>query len=129
MASTCWIHGGEPPNQPERLHDRVLAPAMAALHAEPYCRWTVAELASTAAVSRSVLDQRFREVLGVSPIKYLSEWRMHLADDLLRTTDLSVAAISRRIDYESEEAFSRAFRRSRGSSPGAWRSGQQAARS
>jgi AraC-like DNA-binding protein len=102
---------------------------MAALHAEPDRRWTVAELASTAAVSRSVLDQRFREVLGVSPIKYLTEWRMHLADDLLRTTDLSVAAISRRIGYESEEAFSRAFRRSRGSSPGAWRSGQQAARS
>jgi AraC-like DNA-binding protein len=50
---------------------------------------------------------------------------MHLATDLLRTTDLSVAAISRRIGYQSEEAFSRAFRRSEGTSPGAWRSAQQ----
>ena len=88
-------------------------------------KWTVAELASAATVSRSVLDQRFREVLGRSPIKYLTEWRMHLADDLLRTTDLSVAAISRRIGYESEEAFSRAFRRGHSNSPGAWRASQQ----
>jgi AraC-like DNA-binding protein len=117
MAEHGWIAA---------LHDRVLAPAMAALHAEPARKWTVAELASAATVSRSVLDQRFREVLGRSPIKYLSEWRMHLADDLLQTTDLSVAAISRRIGYESEEAFSRAFRRSHGASPGAWRSTQSA---
>jgi AraC-like DNA-binding protein len=94
---------------------------MAALHGEPERKWTVAELASTAAVSRSVLDQRFREVLGRSPIKYLTEWRMHLADELLATTELSIAAVARRIGYVSEEAFSRAFRRSHGSSPGAWR--------
>ncbi len=116
MAEHGWIAA---------LHDRVLAPAMAALHAEPERKWTVAELASAAAVSRSVLDQRFREVLGRSPIRYLTEWRMHLADDLLRTTDLSVSAVSRRIGYESEEAFSRAFRRGHGNSPGAWRASQQ----
>jgi AraC-like DNA-binding protein len=116
MAEHGWIAA---------LHDRVLAPAMAALHSEPERKWTVVELASVAAVSRSVLDQRFREVLGRSPIKYLTEWRMHLADDLLRTTDLSVAAVSRRIGYESEEAFSRAFRRSHDSSPGAWRVSQR----
>jgi AraC-like DNA-binding protein len=98
---------------------------MAALHAEPGRKWTVAELASAATVSRSVLDQRFREILGRSPIKYLTEWRMHLADELLRTTDLGVSAISRRIGYESDEAFSRAFRRSHGLSPGAWRASQQ----
>ena len=116
MAEYGWIAA---------LHDRVLAPAMAALHAEPERKWTVAELASAATVSRSVLDQRFREILRRSPIKYLTEWRMHLADDLLRTTDLSVSAISRRIGYESEEAFSRAFRRGHGASPGAWRSSQR----
>src|SRR5215213_10288578 len=115
MAEHGWIAA---------LHDRVLAPAMAALHAEPERKWTVSELATAANVSRSVLDQRFRENLHRSPIKYLTEWRMHLADDLLRTTDLSVSAISRRIGYESEEAFSRAFRRGRGASPGAWRSAQ-----
>jgi transcriptional regulator GlxA family with amidase domain len=77
--------------------------ALAALHAEPERKWTVAELASAAAVSRSVLDQGFREVLGRSPTRYLTEWRMHLADDLLRTTGPSVSAISRCIGYESDE--------------------------
>lgn len=115
MAEHGWIAA---------LHDRVLAPAMAALHAAPEKKWTLAEIARAAAVSRSVLDQRFREVLGRSPIRYLAEWRMHLADDLLRTTDLSVGAVSRRVGYESEEAFSRAFRRSHDSSPGAWRTVQ-----
>jgi AraC-like DNA-binding protein len=116
MAEHGWIAA---------LHDRVLARAMAALHAEPERKWTVAELATVAMVSRSALDHRFREILGLSPIRYLTDWRMHLAGDLLRTTDLSVAAVSRRIGYESEEAFSRAFRRSAGTSPGAWRSAQQ----
>lgn len=116
MAEHGWIAA---------LHDRVLAPALAALHAAPERSWTVSEIAGAAAVSRSVIDQRFREVLGRSPIKYLTEWRMHLADELLRTTELSVAAVARRIGYESEPAFSRAFRRSHGSSPGAWRVSQQ----
>lgn len=118
MAESGWIAA---------LHDRVLAPAMAALHAEPGRRWTVSELAGAAAVSRSVIDQRFRDVLGLPPIRYLTEWRMHVAEDLLRTTDLSVSTIARRIGYDAEEAFSRAFRRSRGSSPGAWRSSQRPA--
>ena len=72
------------------LHDPVLAPALALLHGDPARRWTVAELAAEAAVSRSVLDERFRQVLGRSPIRYLTEWRMHLAEELLATTDLGV---------------------------------------
>jgi AraC-like DNA-binding protein len=104
------------------LRDPVLAPAMAQLHAAPNRKWTVAELASASAVSRSVLDERFRRILGRSPIRYLTEWRMHVAADLFATTDLNVATIARRVGYESEEAFSRAFKRSHGSPPGAWRS-------
>jgi AraC-like DNA-binding protein len=103
------------------LHDAVLAPALALLHNDPARRWTVADLASGVAVSRSLLDDRFRQVLGRSPIRYLMEWRMHLADELLATTDLTIFAISRRVGYESEEAFSRAFRRERGQSPSHWR--------
>jgi len=104
------------------LRDSVLAPAMAAVHAAPNKKWTVAELATAAAVSRSVLDDRFRRLLGLSPIRYVTEWRMHVAADLLATTNLSVAAVARRVGYVSEEAFSRAFKRSVGSPPGAWRS-------
>ena len=103
------------------LRDPVLAPAMALLHAAPQRKWTVAELAAGAAVSRSVLDGRFRQVLGRSPIRYLTEWRMHVAQELLVTTELGLAAIARRVGYESEEAFSRAFKRTNRCSPSLWR--------
>ena len=103
------------------LHDPVLAPALAALHQDPARRWTVAALANHVAASRSSLDDRFRQVLGQSPIRYLTAWRMHLANDLLATTDLSVFTIARRVGYDAEEAFSRAFKRERGVSPSHWR--------
>jgi AraC-like DNA-binding protein len=73
-------------------------------------------------VSRSLLDQRFRAVLGLSPIRYLTEWRMHVAADLLASTDLTVAQVARRAGYDSQEAFSRAFKRRMGSAPTTWRS-------
>ena len=72
-------------------------------------------------MSRSLLDERFRQVLGRSPIRYLTEWRMHLADELLATTDIGVVTIAHRVGYESEEAFGRAFKRARGLSPSHWR--------
>jgi AraC-like DNA-binding protein len=103
------------------LKDPVLKLALARLHAEPGHKWTVRDLASCCAVSRSLLDTRFRQVLGRSPIRYLTEWRMHSAEELLRTTDLSLAAIARRVGYDSEEAFSRAFKRARGKPPSTWR--------
>lgn len=102
------------------LTDPVLAPAMARLHTAPAHRWTVEQLARSVAVSRSVLDERFRQVLGRSPIRYLTEWRMHLAEDLL-AGGLSVAAAAHRVGYGSEESFSRAFKRFHAVSPGAWR--------
>lgn len=107
------------------LRDPVLAPALAEIHAAPEHKWTVAELASRAAVSRSVLDERFRAVLGRSPIRYLAEWRMHVAAELLATTGHSVATIARRVGYDAEEAFSRAFKRRRGVAPGAWRTSRR----
>jgi len=103
------------------VRDPVLAPAMKAIHGQPGRRWTVEDLARTTAVSRSSLDARFREVLGLSPIRYVNEWRMRVAQDLLATTEMTVAAIARRIEYESEEAFSRAFKQANGQSPSVWR--------
>ncbi len=111
------------------LRDPVLAPAMALLHAAPERKWTVAGLAAGAAVSRSVLDSRFRQVLGRSPIRYLTEWRMHVAQGLLATTDLGVAAIARRVGYDSEEAFSRAFKRTTRCAPSHWRTARSRVRS
>lgn len=104
------------------LRDPVLAPALALMHGKPEHPWSVGELAMRTAVSRSVLDDRFRQVLGQSPIRYLTQWRMHLAENLLGTTDLTVYDVAHRVGYQSEEAFSRAFKRERGESPGHWRS-------
>lgn len=99
------------------LRDPVLAPVLAAIHGSPEQKWTVARLAREANVSPSLLDQRFRDVLDLAPIRYLTGWRMHVAEDLLGSTTLSIAAIARRAGYESEEAFSRAFKRARGVPP------------
>jgi AraC-like DNA-binding protein len=106
------------------LADPILAPALAKLHAAPQLAWTVEDLAGEVAVSRSVLDERFRRVLGRPPIRYLTDWRMHLAEELLTTTSQPIATVGRRVGYDSEEAFSRAFKRAHGVAPGAWRQQQ-----
>jgi AraC-like DNA-binding protein len=103
------------------LHDPVLAPVLGLMHSQPERRWTVADLAAEASVSRSLLDARFRAVLGRSPIRYLTDWRMHVAEELLATTDIGVHGTAHRVGYDSEEAFSRAFKRAHGCSPSAWR--------
>jgi AraC-like DNA-binding protein len=99
------------------LGDPVLGPALAAIHGSPEKHWSVAGLAAEASVSTSLLDERFRAVLGLPPIRYLSAWRMHVAGDLLRSTTLGVTAVAHRVGYDSEEAFSRAFKRATGRSP------------
>lgn len=106
------------------LHDPVLAPALALMHGAPEHQWSVRELAAATAASRSVLDDRFRQVLHRSPIRYLTQWRMHLAQDLLATTTLTVSEVAHRVGYQSEEAFSRAFKRERGAPPSRWRTRQ-----
>lgn len=103
--------------------DPVVGHALSHLHAEPARKWSVTELATRCFTSRSVLDERFRRLLGCSPIRYLTEWRLQLAAEALRSTRAKVGAIARDVGYESEEAFSRAFRRYVGSSPGQWRNG------
>jgi AraC-like DNA-binding protein len=102
------------------LRDPVLAPALGELHRAPERKWTVADLAAAANVSRSVLDDRFRQLLGRSPIRYLTDWRMHVAEDLLATTDLGVQPIARRVGYDADEAFSRAFKPAHGVAPSQW---------
>jgi AraC-like DNA-binding protein len=93
------------------------------LHAEPACRWTVEELARRVACSRSLLNGRFGRLLGCAPMRNLGVWRLQVAADLLCATTLGVAAVAYRVGYISEEAFSRAFNRALGSSPGQWRQG------
>src|SRR5512142_178292 len=103
------------------LRDPALARALSALHADPARSWTVTTLARRAAVSRSILCERFARALGTTPIRYLARWRLQLAAHRLRTTDDTLAEIATAYGYGSEAAFGRAFRRGAGESPGAWR--------
>lgn len=107
--------------------DPVLGRVLALMHAEPDRKWSNEELARRAATSRSVLDERFRRFLGKSPMRYLTEWRMQVASDLLRSTGMKLGEIAERCGYGSEEAFSRAFHRHVGAPPAKWRANGLAA--
>lgn len=99
------------------LADPRLMRVMEAMHSEPARRWTLAELARLAGMSRTVFAVRFRDVVGQTPLDYLAGWRMRLAGDRLQHTADSVANIGFSVGYESEAAFSTAFRRMMGCTP------------
>lgn len=93
------------------LQDPELGPTLAAIHSEPTTSWTVASLAEVAAMSRSAFAARFNEVLGQTPADYVRQWKMHLAASWLRNGETSVTQAGQRLGYESDAAFSRAFKR------------------
>jgi AraC-like DNA-binding protein len=103
------------------LGHRQISAALNAIHGEPARRWALHELASVACMSRSSFAQRFKELVGTSPMEYLTRWRMLLAEDQLATTQLPIGKISFDLGYESESAFSAAFRRTIGCSPRQYR--------
>jgi AraC-like DNA-binding protein len=115
---TGWLAG---------LTDSVVGPAIVRLHEQPTHAWTLAELAQAIATSRTVLSERFTRLVGVSPMLYLTRWRLQLAAEQLATGSSKVAAIASRVGYDSESAFSRAFKRETGESPAAWRQARAAA--
>lgn len=103
------------------LSDSKVGRALSAMHAQPGARWTVASLASIAAMSRTAFAYRFRDRVGVAPLEYLNHWRMALARTALKGTDESLLKIAAKIGYQSDTAFSIAFKRSTGISPGKFR--------
>jgi AraC-like DNA-binding protein len=103
------------------LMDPIVGRALGCMHREPEQAWTLKELAKRAATSRSVLDQRFRELLGQAPMGYLTAWRLQLASRKLRTTSETMAEVAGAVGYSSEASFSRAFKRHVGVSPSEWR--------
>jgi AraC-like DNA-binding protein len=109
---TGWLAG---------LVDAVVGPALRALHERPEHAWTLPELAHTIGASRTVLVERFSALVGLPPMQYLTQWRLQLAADHLARGSAKVATIGTRVGYESEAAFSRAFKRATGQSPSAWR--------
>jgi AraC-like DNA-binding protein len=91
--------------------DEVVGRTLAGLHRDPARAWTLTELAHEACVSRTVLIERFTHFLGQPPLAYLAQWRLQLAARLLETTDHSALQVALDVGYESEAAFSRAFKR------------------
>ena len=100
------------------LADPALCRALSAIHARPGHAWTVARLAAQAGMSRTAFSNRFGELVGETPISYLTGWRMQQAEHLMRTQGETVAAVTERFGYETETAFRRAFKRVTGLSPG-----------
>jgi AraC-like DNA-binding protein len=112
-AQTGWLAG---------LHDPLVARALALLHGAPARPWTLEELAAQVGTSRSVLAERFAQFVGRPPIQYLTQWRMQLATRLLAEPGArKVAAVAEAVGYESEAAFSRAFKKCVGVAPASWR--------
>lgn len=109
---TGWLAG---------LGDRVVGAALGALHERPAHAWTLEELARVAAVSRSVLAERFQGLVGTPPMQYLTQWRMLLAANLLCRSSAPLARIAEDVGYQTDTAFSRAFRREYGMPPASWR--------
>lgn len=109
------------------LRDAALAKALADLHRDPAKQWTVEGLAKQVGLSRTRLAERFRDFLGMSPIAYLTEWRMMLGAEALRSTQKSVAEIALDVGYNSEAAFNRAFKRAFDLPPAQFRQEQKEA--
>ena len=103
------------------VRDAHVGRALALLHGDPGKAWTVDSLARAVALSRSALAERFVELVGESPMQYLTRWRLALAAQMLRSGRIAVARVCERSGYESETAFIRAFKREFGMPPSAWR--------
>ncbi len=109
---TGWLAG---------LREPYVARALALLHRDVTRRWTVDDLSREVGLSRSALADRFIRLIGVPPMHYLASWRMQVATQKLRNTSASLAQVAEIVGYDSEAAFSRAFKKSFGAAPATWR--------
>jgi AraC-like DNA-binding protein len=116
---TGWLAG---------LRDEVVGRVLGLIHARPGHPWSLDELAREAASSRSNVAKRFGELVGQPPMQYLAQWRMQVAANLLAQTGAKVATIGAEVGYDSEAAFSRAFKKGTGLAPGAWREARRGGR-
>lgn len=109
------------------LRDRQVGRALSLMHAEPAEPWTMDELGRRAGLSRSALHDRFVAFTGLPPMQYLTHWRIQCGARLLRESPANVADVAVQVGYDSEAAFSRAFKRATGLPPATWRRQQVAA--
>ncbi len=116
---TGWLAG---------LRDEVVGRVLRLFHGRPGHPWTLDELARESASSRSNVARQFALLVGQPPMQYLTQWRMQVAANLLTQSGAKLAAISTEVGYDSEAAFSRAFKKATGLAPGAWREARRTAR-
>jgi len=109
---TGWLAG---------LRDRHVSRALALMHRDITHSWTVDELGREVGLSRSALAERFTRLIGEAPMHYLANWRMQVAAQKLRNNTESLANVASTVGYESEAAFSRAFKKAFGTAPATWR--------
>jgi AraC-like DNA-binding protein len=117
-----------PPGLLRGLADVNLASAMRRMHGQLARSWTVAQLAKSAGLSRSVFFERFTRTVGLPPMEYLLAWRMAVAKDLLRRHDLGISEVAARVGYGSASTFSTAFRRHVGQPPSRYARGTRTSR-
>ena len=103
------------------LRDPFVGKALSLMHGKPADRWTIEELARRVGLSRSVLAERFADIVGMPPMQYLAKWRMQVASAMLSGGSADIASIAEGAGYESEAAFSRAFKKMVGVPPSVWR--------
>ena len=107
------------------LTDPQIGEALRQMHAEPGRPWTVVDLARSVSMSRSAFAERFRELVGETPLDHLTQWRMARAANMMRANrPMKLAAIASAVGYESESSFGKAFRRVTGKSPGKYGRGE-----
>jgi AraC-like DNA-binding protein len=111
------------------LRDRHVGRALTLLHENPTGDWTLDQLAKDVGVSRSSLAERFTTFVGTPPMQYLQKWRLQMAASRLSEGVANIATIAAEVGYESEAAFSRAFKKTVGVPPAEWRSKRLAGRS
>ena len=103
------------------IFDRQIGAALRCVHENVKSPWTVQSLAAAAGMSRSAFASRFKELLGQTPLDYVTDWRMQKATQLLNQQDKKLAEIAQSVGYESEDAFSKAFKRVVGVAPAEYR--------
>jgi len=112
LAKTGWLGA---------LNDSQIGKAIALIHRHPTEPWSVESLAEKVGVSRATFAKRFMDLVGEPPMQYVRKWRFQIASGWLTDTDLSLAEIAEKLDYESEASFNRAFKKFTGQTPGAYR--------
>jgi AraC-like DNA-binding protein len=120
----CCVNAYSSGAEEERLsfiaaaQDKQIGQAISQIHQDIAREWHLQDLAEAAAMSRSVFSDRFRELVGVSPMVYVAKWRMLKAHQMLLETSLPIARISEQVGYQSEFAFAKAFKKNLGITPG-----------